>query len=120
MLVVANLLAQRFNLFFGVFRGRHRANYSQGSLSIKSVGLPLPLDALAQNLSQLFPHLAQPTFSARQVQSSFTMRKAALLYNPESGGSKQRQTELESALAVLRNAAVEADLVPTESPYHAV
>ena len=48
------------------------------------------------------------------------MRKAALLYNPESGGSKQRQRELESALAVLRNAAVEADLVPTQSPYHAV
>ncbi len=48
------------------------------------------------------------------------MRKAALLYNPDSGGSKQRQRELESALAVLRNGGVEADLVPTESPYHAV
>jgi diacylglycerol kinase family enzyme len=48
------------------------------------------------------------------------MRKAALLYNPESGGSKQRHRELESALAVLRNGAVEADLVPTESPHHAV
>lgn len=48
------------------------------------------------------------------------MRKAALLYNPDSGGSKQRQQELESALAVLRNGGVEADLVPTESPYHAV
>ncbi|MGA8341228.1 MAG: diacylglycerol kinase family protein [Candidatus Sulfotelmatobacter sp.] len=48
------------------------------------------------------------------------MRKAALLYNPESGGSKQRQRELESALAVLRNGAVEADLVPTQSPHHAV
>ena len=48
------------------------------------------------------------------------MRKAALLYNPESGGSQQRQRELESALGELRNAAVEADLVPTQSPYHAV
>ena len=48
------------------------------------------------------------------------MRKAALLYNPDSGGSKQRHRELESALAVLRNGAVEADLVPTESPHHAV
>ena len=48
------------------------------------------------------------------------MRKAALLYNPDSGGSKQRQRELESALAVLRNGSVEADLVPTESPHHAV
>ena len=48
------------------------------------------------------------------------MRKAALLYNPDSGGSKQRQRELESALAVLRNGAVEADLVPAESPHHGV
>jgi len=48
------------------------------------------------------------------------MRKAALLYNPDSGGSKQRHRELESALAVLRNGSVEADLVPTESPHHAV
>jgi YegS/Rv2252/BmrU family lipid kinase len=48
------------------------------------------------------------------------MRKAALLYNPESGGSKQRQQELESALAVLRTGGVDADLVPTESPHHAV
>ncbi len=48
------------------------------------------------------------------------MRKAALLYNPDSGGSKQRHRELESALAVLRNGAVEADLVPAESPHHAV
>jgi len=48
------------------------------------------------------------------------MRKAALLYNPDSGGSKQRQRELELALAILRNGAVEADLVPTESPHHAI
>jgi diacylglycerol kinase (ATP) len=48
------------------------------------------------------------------------MRKAALLYNPDSGGSKQRQRELESALAVLRSGGVGADLVPTESPHHAV
>jgi diacylglycerol kinase family enzyme len=48
------------------------------------------------------------------------MRKAALLYNPDSGGSKQRQRELESALAVLRNGGVEADLVPAQSPHHAV
>ena len=48
------------------------------------------------------------------------MRKAALLYNPDSGGSKQRQRELESALAVLRSGEVEADLIPTQSPYHAV
>ena len=48
------------------------------------------------------------------------MRKAALLYNPDSGGSKQRQRELESALALLRAGGVEADLIPTQSPYHAV
>ena len=47
------------------------------------------------------------------------MRKAALLYNPDSGGSKQRQSELESALAVLRNGGVEANLIPTDSPPHA-
>ena len=47
------------------------------------------------------------------------MRKAALLYNPDSGGSEQRQRELESALAVLRGGGVEADLIPTKSPYHA-
>lgn len=48
------------------------------------------------------------------------MRKAALLYNPDSGGSKQRRRGLESALAVLRNGAIEADVVPTESPHHAL
>jgi diacylglycerol kinase (ATP) len=48
------------------------------------------------------------------------MRKAALLYNPDSGGSgRRRQHELESALALLRDAGVEADLVPTESRDHA-
>jgi YegS/Rv2252/BmrU family lipid kinase len=47
------------------------------------------------------------------------MRKAALLYNPESGGSRQRQRELESALAILRGGGVEAELVPTDSPEHA-
>jgi YegS/Rv2252/BmrU family lipid kinase len=46
------------------------------------------------------------------------MRKAALLYNPDSGGSQQRQRELQSALAVLRDAGVEADLVPTRSQNH--
>jgi len=48
------------------------------------------------------------------------MRKAALLYNPDSGGSKQRQSDLESALAVLRQGGVDADLVPTDSPQHAL
>src|SRR3984957_14781290 len=47
------------------------------------------------------------------------MRKAALLYNPDSGARKQRQRELESALALLRNGGVEADLRPTRSPDHA-
>jgi len=50
-----------------------------------------------------------------QVQSSFAMRKAALLYNPDSGGSRKRQRELESALGVLRSAGVEAALVLGES-----
>jgi len=48
------------------------------------------------------------------------MRKAALLYNPASGGRGQRrQHELESALALLRGSGVEADLVPTDSQDHA-
>jgi YegS/Rv2252/BmrU family lipid kinase len=48
------------------------------------------------------------------------MRKAALLYNPESGGSKKRRRELEAALQVLRSGGIEADLIPTESPHHAL
>jgi len=47
------------------------------------------------------------------------MRKAALLYNPESGGSKQRRRELEAALTILRGGGVEAELFPTESIDHA-
>jgi diacylglycerol kinase (ATP) len=48
------------------------------------------------------------------------MRKAALLYNPDSGGSRvRRQTELESVLALLRAANVEAHLVLTDSRAHA-
>jgi diacylglycerol kinase (ATP) len=49
------------------------------------------------------------------------MRKAALLYNPDSGGSRaqRRREELESVLAVLRGANVEAQLVLTNSPAHA-
>jgi len=48
------------------------------------------------------------------------MRKAALLYNPDSGGSRvRRQAELESALALLRSANVEAQLVLTDSRAHA-
>jgi len=44
------------------------------------------------------------------------MRKAALLYNPNSGGSDaSRQTELNSVLALLRNANVEAELFLTNS-----
>jgi len=47
------------------------------------------------------------------------MRKAALLYNPDSGGSRQRQRDLESALAILKDGGVEASLIPTHSPEHA-
>jgi diacylglycerol kinase (ATP) len=48
------------------------------------------------------------------------MRNAALLYNPDSGGSRvRRQAELESVLALLRDANVEAQLVLTDSPAHA-
>lgn len=47
------------------------------------------------------------------------MRKAALLYNPDSGGSRKRRRELESALAILRGGGIEANLFPTDSPEHA-
>jgi diacylglycerol kinase family enzyme len=53
-----------------------------------------------------------------QVQSSFdpAMRKAALLYNPDSGGgSKRRHSELQSVLALLSAAGVDATLVLTDS-----
>lgn len=43
------------------------------------------------------------------------MRKAALLYNPESGGSQQRQRELQSALDILKNEGVEAELHASNS-----
>jgi len=43
------------------------------------------------------------------------MRKAALLYNPGSGSSGGRRSELESALALLRGANVDAELVLTHS-----
>ena len=54
---------------------------------------------------------------ALQVQSRFdlTMRKAALLYNPDSGGSKQRQRELRSALEILRSAGVDAEMSAADS-----
>jgi diacylglycerol kinase (ATP) len=48
------------------------------------------------------------------------MRKAVLLYNPDSGGNQSRRLgEVHSALAILRNAGVEADLILTESTAHA-
>jgi diacylglycerol kinase (ATP) len=48
------------------------------------------------------------------------MRKAALLYNPDSGGSRgRRQAEVESIVALLRDAKVEAELVLTDSPAEA-
>jgi len=43
------------------------------------------------------------------------MRKAALLYNPESGNSQQRRQELQSALDILNNGGVEAELHSSSS-----
>ena len=59
---------------------------------------------------------------ATQVQSTFgqAMRKAALLYNPDSGGSRgSREVELESVLELFRGERVEAELILTHSPSHA-
>jgi YegS/Rv2252/BmrU family lipid kinase len=48
------------------------------------------------------------------------MQKAALLYNPDSGGRQnRRQSELESVLSLLRDAGVEANLILTDSRDHA-
>jgi diacylglycerol kinase (ATP) len=48
------------------------------------------------------------------------MQKAALLYNPDSGGRrKRRQSELESLCRVLRSEGVDATLVLTDSREHA-
>jgi diacylglycerol kinase (ATP) len=55
-----------------------------------------------------------------QLQSRFEpMLKAALLYNPDSGGSKRRQRELQSALEILRAAGVDAKLYAAHSPEQA-
>ena len=57
-----------------------------------------------------------------QVQSNFgePMRKAALLFNPNSGGTRsRRQAEVESVVDVLRDANVEAELVLTDSAVEA-
>jgi len=70
--------------------------------------------------------LFQITFLAKysgttQVQSSFepTMRKAVLLFNPNSGGTGRKQSkrrfEVESVVKLLRNANVDAQLVLTNS-----
>jgi diacylglycerol kinase (ATP) len=48
------------------------------------------------------------------------MRKAALLYNPDSGGSRgRRELELNSVLAILGRAGIEANLILTHSRAHA-
>jgi diacylglycerol kinase (ATP) len=47
------------------------------------------------------------------------MRKAALLYNPDSGGSKKRQRELQTALDILKSVGKEAYLILTDSRDHA-
>jgi diacylglycerol kinase family enzyme len=48
------------------------------------------------------------------------MRKAALLYNPDSGGSRhRRESELNTVLAILSDANVDAHLIFTHSRAHA-
>lgn len=48
------------------------------------------------------------------------MRKAALLFNPASGGGrKPRRVELDASLALLRGSGVEASLIPCQSSDHA-
>ena len=82
---------------------------------------PLRLDSLRGCLYATMAQVAdsRETGTAYRLQSSAVMRKAALLYNPESGGSKRRQRELQSAVEILRSGGVEADLLPTDSKEHA-
>jgi len=47
--------------------------------------------------------------------SIFAMQKVALLYNPDSGGSRKRQKQLGAALGVLRGAGIESELMQAES-----
>ena len=47
------------------------------------------------------------------------MRKAALLYHPDSGGSKRRERELQSALQILRSGGVDAELHAANSRHEA-
>ncbi len=47
------------------------------------------------------------------------MRKVALLNNPDSGGKRRRERELSSALRVLQEAGIEAEILATRSPAHA-
>jgi diacylglycerol kinase (ATP) len=54
-----------------------------------------------------------------KLQIRLGMQKAALLYNPESGGSKQRQQDLEAALSIFKRGGVDAELFPTRSVQHA-
>jgi len=62
------------------------------------------------------PDVGRP---AGEVQSSAGMRNTALLYNPDSGGSKQRQSDLQAALEIIRSGGVAAELVATHSKEHA-
>jgi len=43
------------------------------------------------------------------------MRKAALLYNPDSGSSQQRQRDLQSAVEILKDGGVDAELYASKS-----
>ena len=70
-------------------------------------------------MHQFTQNHAASTYNPSSI-SDLSMRKAALLYNPDSGGNrKRRQSELESALVLLREAGVEAHLVLTHSRAHA-
>src|SRR4029077_13281489 len=86
------------------FRCGSKAQFSQ----VKSKATPSPQKARRQG--------GVPSRISSQLQSRFKpMRKAALLYNPESGGSKQKQRELQSAVEILRTGGVEAELFVSDS-----
>src|SRR5205814_9508370 len=93
------------------------ASRRAGFMVLRWALAPLRLDSLRGCLYATMAQVAdsRETGTAYRLQSSAVMRKAALLYNPESGGSKRRQRELQSAVEILRSGGVEADLLPTDS-----
>jgi YegS/Rv2252/BmrU family lipid kinase len=105
--------------FIGYLIAHDAHHRGQIAMLARQLGHPLPQKAMFGMWEWGSRRPACAAFVSGTIQLRVPMRKAALLYNPDSGGSKRRQRELQSALEVLQRAGVEAELVPTDSPEHA-